>query len=167
MIIRKEAETDHPLVYQLNARVFESDGEAKLVEKLRGSPDTLLSLVAEKKERIVGHIMFSKVSLIGHADLKLVGLAPLAVAPETQNMGIGGELVNRGLSQCRELGVDAIVVIGHSHYFPKFGFKPGASFGVDCEYDVPEDVFMLSELKEGALTGKKGVVFYHPAFATL
>ena len=68
MIVRTESETDHPLVYQLNARVFDSDGEAKLVEKLRGSPDALLSLVAEKEERIVGHVMFSKVSLIGHAD---------------------------------------------------------------------------------------------------
>lgn len=167
MIIRKEEDTDHPLVYQLNARVFESDGEAKLVEKLRGSPDALLSLVAEKQERIVGHIMFSKVSLIGHADLKIVGLAPLAVAPEVQNTGIGSELVNQGLSLCCEAGVDAVVVLGHSHYFPKFGFKPGVSFGVDCEYDVPEDVFMLNELKEGSLTGKQGVIFYHPAFAAL
>ncbi len=167
MIVRTEEETDHPLVYQLNARVFESDGEAKLVEKLRGSPDTLLSLVAEKNERIVGHVMFSRVSLIGHADLKIVGLAPLAVAPEVQNTGIGTELVNQGISMCREAGVDVIVVVGHSHYFPDFGFKPGVSFGIDCEYDVPKDVFMLNELKEGSLADKKGVVFYHPAFAAL
>lgn len=167
MIIRKEQETDHPLVYQLNARVFENDSEAKLVEKLRGSSDTLLSLVAEKDERIVGHIMFSKVSLIGHADLEIVGLAPLAVAPEVQNTGIGSQLVNRGLSMCADAGMDVIVVIGHAHYFPNFGFKSGTSFGIDCEYDVPEDVFMLNELKEGVLNGKSGVVFYHPAFATL
>ena len=167
MIVRTEAETDHPLVYQLNARVFESDGEAKLVEKLRGSPDAFLSLVAEKQDRIVGHVMFSKVPLIGHADLKIVGLAPLAVAPEVQNTGIGSELVNRGISMCSEADVDAIVVIGHSHYFPDFGFKPGTSFGIDCEYDVPDDVFMLNELKEGSLLDKKGVVFYHPAFAAL
>lgn len=167
MIVRTEAESDHPLVYQLNARVFDSDGEAKLVEKLRGSPDTVLSLVAEKEDRIVGHVMFSKVSLIGHADLNIVGLAPLAVAPEMQNLGIGSELVNRGISMCSDAGVDAIVVVGHSHYFPGFGFKPGVSFGIDCEYDVPEDVFMLNELNEGSLLDKKGVVFFHPAFAAL
>lgn len=167
MIVRTEAAIDHPLVYQLNARVFESDGEAKLVEKLRGSPDTLLSLVAEKEARIVGHVMFSKVSLIGHADLKIVGLAPLAVAPEVQNIGIGSELVNRGISLCSEAGVDAIVVVGHAHFFPDFGFKPGVHYGIDCEYDVPEDVFMLNELNEGSLSDKKGVIFYHPAFAAL
>jgi putative acetyltransferase len=59
----------------------------------------------------------------------------------------------------------AVIVLGHAHYYPRFGFQPAWRFGIKCEYDVPDDVFMALELLPGVLTGKSGTVRYHPAFA--
>jgi putative acetyltransferase len=47
--------------------------------------------------------------------------------------------------RCREMGHDAIVVVGHPEYYPKFGFLPASRYGLRCEYEVPEDVFMALE----------------------
>ncbi len=48
-----------------------------------------------------------------------------------------------------------------------FGFSPSSRFGIDSEYDVPEEVFMAMELKPEALSGKTGQVRYHPAFSSV
>ncbi len=61
----------------------------------------------------------------------------------------------------------AVVVLGHTAYYPKFGFVPAARFGLRCEYDVPPEAFMALELRPGGLAGAAGTVRYHPAFAEL
>jgi putative acetyltransferase len=81
-----------------------------------------------------------------------------------QRKGIGLALVRTGLEQCRQLGFDAIVVLGHPEYYPRFGFVPSSRFGIDSEYDVPEEVFMAMELKPESLDGITGRVKYHAAF---
>ena len=80
---------------------------------------------------------------------RLVGLAPMAVAPDHQRQGIGSQLVREGLARCRAAGVDGVVVLGHAEYYPRFGFATAARFGLRCEYDVPADVFMAIELHSG------------------
>lgn len=124
----------------------------------------LVSLIAEDNGAIVGHIMFSPVSLSGHPALRIMGLAPMAVAPEHQRKGIGSALVRAGLEQCRQLGFGAVVVLGHPAYYPRFGFSSAARFGIGCEYEVPEDVFMVLELHAGFLSGASGQIKYHAAF---
>ena len=79
-------------------------------------------------------------------------------------MGIGGSLIREGLARCREVGACAVVVLGHPTYYPRFGFNPSSRFGIGCEYDVPDDVFMVQELRPGSLNGKSGIVRYHAAF---
>jgi putative acetyltransferase len=91
----------------------------------------------------------------------------MAVLPARQRHGIGSALVNEGLKQCRQLGFSAVVVLGHAEYYPRFGFTPASRFGLGCEYDVPDDVFMVLELEQGALNGKAGTIHYHPAFASV
>jgi putative acetyltransferase len=93
-----------------------------------------------------------------------MGLAPMAVAPEHQRKGIGSALVRAGLEQCKRLGFGAVVVLGHPAYYPRFGFMSSAHFGIACEYEVPEDVFMVVELQPGFLRGASGKVKYHAAF---
>jgi putative acetyltransferase len=88
----------------------------------------------------------------------------MAVAPEHQRKGIGSALVRAGLERCRQLDFAAVVVLGHPEYYPRFGFSPSTRFGIGSEYDVPEDVFMATELQPGALSGKAGTVKYHAAF---
>ena len=167
MLIRAEKENDRDAVYSVNASAFETPFEANLVDALLEQAQPVVSLVAEDNGEVVGHIMFSPVSLSEYPDLKLMGLAPMAVAPEHQRKGIGSALVRAGLEQCKQLGFAAVVVLGHPEYYPRFGFSPSSRFGIVSEYEVPEDVFMAMELQPGALSGKTGRVKYHAAFSNV
>ena len=135
-----------------------------LVDTLRQEAEPIVSIVAEEKGRVVGHIMFSPVTLSGHPHLKIMGLAPLAVLPENQRKGIGSGLAEAGLQRCRELGFGAVVVLGHREYYPRFGFVPSQHFGIGCEYEVPQETFMVVELEHGLLNGVSGTIEYHEAF---
>jgi putative acetyltransferase len=167
MVIRVERENDIASVYALNASAFPTSSEAELVDELRRQADPVVSLVAELKGRIVGYILFTPVLLESCPGAKIMGLAPMAVAPGHQRTGIGSALVRTGLEQCKLLSFSAVVVLGHPDFYPRFGFLPSTRFGVKSEYDVPEDVFMALELEPGALRGASGTIRYHDAFKTL
>lgn len=161
--LRDEEPRDWPAVHSVHAAAFGTSAEADLVAALRADADPVVSLVAEHDGAVVGHIMFSPVTLPGH-DLKIMGLAPVAVAPSRQRQGIGSALVRAGLERCRALGYGAVVVLGHPEYYPRFGFVPSVRFGIRSAYDVPDDVFMALELRAGYLQGAAGVIRYHDAF---
>jgi putative acetyltransferase len=164
MHVRSERPADIPHVHALNVAAFDSPTEATLVDALREQAD-VVSIVAEQDGHIIGHILFSPVRLTGADGLHAVGLAPMAVAPEHQRTGIGSALVREGLAHCQRQGVDAVFVVGHPEYYPRFGFRPASSFaGITCEFEVPDEVFMALELAPAALEGKAGRVFYHEAF---
>ncbi len=165
MLIRAEEQRDWASVHAVNVSAFETPAEANLVNTLREQAQPLISLIAEDDDAIVGHIMFSPVTLSGHLALRIMGLAPMAVAPGHQRKGIGSALVRAGLEQCKQLGFGAVVVLGHPAYYPRFGFSSSARFGIGCEYDVPEEVFMVAELQAGFLDGASGKVKYHAAFS--
>ncbi|NCJ05010.1 GNAT family N-acetyltransferase [Synechococcales cyanobacterium C] len=167
MLIRAEEQRDWVAVHAVNASAFETPAEANLVDALRDQVQPLISLVAEDNGAIVGHIMFSPVSLSSYPALRIMGLAPMAVASEYQRKGIGSALVHAGLERCKQLGFGAVVVLGHPAYYPRFGFSASAPFGIGCEYEVPEEVFMLVELQAGFLRGASGIVKYHTLFSNL
>ena len=149
----------------MHLSAFGTSVEADLVDVLREQAEPIVSLVAEEGGTIVGHVLFTPVTLVGHAQLRGMGLGPMAVMPQRQRKGIGSALIRQGFERCRRLGVGAVVVVGHARYYPRFGFQPASRFGIDCEYDVPDDVFMVLELVEHILRGKSGTIRYHPAFA--
>jgi putative acetyltransferase len=165
MHIRPELPGDIRSIRAVNLTAFETSTEADLVDVLRDQADPCVSLVAEEDGIILGHILFSPATLSAYPELKLMGLAPMAVVPGRQRQGIGSALVHEGLTACRRLGFGAVVVLGHAEYYPRFGFTPASRFGLSCEYDVADDVFMAVELEQGILCGKSGTVSYHPAFA--
>ena len=164
MLIRPEQPTDWAAVHAVNESAFETPAEAGLVDALRQEAQTVVSLVAEQDGSVVGHIMFSPVSLSAHPGLKIMGLAPMAVIPGHQRSGIGSALVRAGLERCKELGYGAVAVVGHPNYYPRFGFLPAKGFGIGCEYDVPEETFMILELHPGFLHGASGIIQYNEAF---
>ncbi|MCX5916292.1 MAG: N-acetyltransferase, partial [Deltaproteobacteria bacterium] len=123
-----------------------------------------VSLVAEVKGQMVGHILFSPLTVQGADDLKAVGLGPMAVIPEHQRRGIGSILIKQGLEDCRRAGIQAVVVLGHPEYYPRFGFRRASSWGLRCEFDAPDEAFMALELIPNVLSGRSGVVNYHAAF---
>ncbi len=175
MLIRHEKRSDIEKIHEVNVAAFETDSEARLVKALRDSDVPYISLVAEVSGELVGHILFTPVALVGEeTELTLMGLGPMAVSPAHQNKGIGTELVRAGLERCAELGFDAVVVLGHPAYYPRFGFVPSVEYGIRSEYDVPDDVFMVLELTKGSLKDKSGkdksgkdrsgTIKYNPAF---
>ena len=171
MNIRLEQASDIEKIWAVNADAFTTDVEANLVNTLRDSACPMISLVAEEGDQIVGHILFTPVELssddaaVNNKDLKLMGLAPMAVASDYQKRGVGSQLIKAGLEHCKTLGVDAVVVLGHPDYYPRFGFAPSVEYGIKVGLDVPEDVFMVQELKKGCLDGKSGAIKFHEAFA--
>jgi putative acetyltransferase len=166
MQIRPEQPADVAAIRQVNLGAFEMPTESDLVDALREQAQPLVSLVADDDGVLVGHILFSPVTLSSRRELQIMGLAPMAVVPSRQRQGIGSALVRAGLDACRQLGSDAVVVLGHAEYYPRFGFVPASRFGLRCEYDAPDDVFMALELTAGALAGvSPGTFQYHPVFA--
>ncbi|QYR19046.1 N-acetyltransferase [Paenibacillus sp. sptzw28] len=167
--IRTEAEADHQAVYQLNVEAFSGrENEAKLVERIRNSDGFIpqLSLVAEIESRIVGHLLLSRARVAeGQENQEVIVLAPIAVHPSLQKQGIGSRLMKEGLDRCEELGFRAVFLIGHSSYYPKFGFKPARTLDFALrQFEVSDDVFMVRELKDGDLKNLKGELLYPEPF---
>lgn len=162
--IRLEQPHDADEVRQTNEQAFGEPLEARLVDALRGCSG-YLSLVATIDGQVVGHILFTPVTIEPPVDRRIAGLAPMAVRPEHQRSGIGSQLIRAGLEACRRSGYAAVVVLGHPEYYPRFGFLPAHTFGLTCEFPSPPEAFMAMEIESGALSGIGGLVRYLPQFA--
>ena len=168
MIIRLEKPEDQIGIRHINTEAFDTDAESNLIDALRKSGIPLISLVAEQNGELVGHILFSPVTLeADNCSISIAGLAPMAVAPAFQKREIGSMLVEEGLKYCEKAGYAAVVVLGHPDYYPRFGFIPSVNYGIKSEFDVPAEVFMAKELRKGALADCNGIVKYHKVFNQL
>ena len=162
--IREEINADLESIQRVHLSAFNSPAEANLVDLLRFRGKAVISLVAEIGSEIVGHILFSPVSIEPPAKgWNALGLAPVAVIPDKQRQGIGKALVKRGLERCRELGFEVVVVLGDPGYYKKFGFQRALDHGLGNEYQADEH-FMVLELNPGVLHQFNGQVKYAPEF---
>lgn len=142
LTIRPETPEDVDFIRYVNEQAFGQKEEAEIVEKLRNRYALTISLVAVQKGEVVGHIAFSPVVIESESShFEAIALAPMAVLPEYQRKGIGSQLVRAGLEECRRLGHEIVVVLGHPAYYPRFGFVPAKPNGVDCEFEVPEETW--------------------------
>lgn len=165
MKIRAEEPRDIPEIHAVNKNSFSTEAEAQLVDVLRKQGVPLISLVAEDNGKVCGHIAFTPVTIKGeNPGKRLAGLGPMAVDPETRKKGVGRLLVEEGLKACQKAGYDAVVVLGLADYYSRFGFVPSVAYGIVSSYDVPDELFMVMELKKGGLKGVQGTVSYHDLF---
>lgn len=164
--VRQEMPQDAAVITRINLAAFPGPAEARLIEALRQNDKITYSLVALINGRLVGHILFSPMEIVSSTGetFQALGLGPVAVLPDVQQQGVGSALCQTGLALCREAGHKAVLVLGHPTYYPRFGFKPAASFEISCAYDVPAEAFMALELQEGALDGVSGTAHYQPEF---
>jgi putative acetyltransferase len=168
LIIREERPQDIAAIHRVHELAFGRPHEADLVDALRAGSKVLLGLVAIEGDRLVGHIVFSPVTIdCGNRTFSAVGLAPMAVLPERQRRGIGSQLVKAGLVECRKARYDCIVVLGHPTYYARFGFVPASRYGLKSEYEVPEEAFMVFAWHEGMLKEQGGIARYSTEFRSV
>ena len=162
--IRPEQFEDILAIRYVNDRAFGQPNEGAVVEQLRGTCGGLLSLVAEVDGQVVGYILFSPavLELEEGGELSGMGLAPVAVLPERQNQGIGSELVTAGLAIIRGSSCPFVIVLGHADYYPRFGFERASKHGIRCQWDVPDEAFMILVMDEEAMRGASGLARYRP-----
>lgn len=158
--------TDHAAIRQVNRLAFGGEGEARLVDALRDGGFARISLVAEEDGRIIGHILFSILTIATpQGEIEALSLAPLAVVPSQQRRGIGSSLVREGLRACREAGHRIVIVLGHPEFYPRFGFSAKLTGPLRSPYSGPS--FMAVELVPDALRGIEGEVRYPAPFDDL
>jgi putative acetyltransferase len=163
VIIRPERNSDATAVHAVVAAAFERDDEAKLVDALRRVADPYIAFVAEAEGRVIGHVAFTPITVDGDGPAAM-GLAPVAVEPNTQNRGVGSALVRAGLKECAARDVGLVFVLGHSEYYPRFGFRPAFDLGFHYRSTELDPSFFVLELSPRAAAGRSGYVRYHPAF---
>lgn len=164
-MIRDERAGDVAAIRDVHDRAFRRAEEGRLVDALRAGGATLLSLVAVAAgadDQIVGHIMYSPASI---GEIQGAGLAPVAVLPEHQRRGVGRALIEAGNQRIRGTGCPFIIVLGHPDYYQRFGFTPASRHGVTCQWNVPDEAFMMLVLDESAMSGQSGVATYRQEFS--
>jgi putative acetyltransferase len=166
VIVRRENADDageQSAIRFINKVAFGGAEEADLVDRLRAEGAVLVSLVAELDQRVIGHVLFSRMSIeTTGGSVPAAALAPVAVLPEHQRQGVGGSLIRHGLDLLRERGEQVVLVLGHPGYYPRFGFSSGKASSLESPF--PPDAFMALELRPGALDGIRGRAKYPAAF---
>ena len=165
--IRQENKNDYEEIYNVVKTALETaehsdENEQDLVVALRNSDSFIpeLSLVAIKDNKIVGHILFTKIKIGNHEEL---ALAPLAVLPEYQKQGIGSKLIQQGHKIAKELGYHYSIVLGSETYYPKFGYVPAIQYGIKAPFEVSNENFMAIKLNDIDIE-IKGTVQYAKEF---
>ncbi|MBY7144783.1 N-acetyltransferase [Virgibacillus sp. NKC19-3] len=173
-IIRQEQKSDYQSTEKIIEIAFASavqsdQNEHKLVSRIRRSDTFIpeLSLVAVDKDNheILGHILLSKVLINdGKQKAESLALAPVSVLPDYQNKGIGRNLIQNALEKAKELEFQSVIVLGHSEFYPKFGFRKSSQWQIRAPFEVPEEALMAIELQEGSLDNISGIIEYPKVF---
>jgi len=159
-LIRDEQPGDIAAIHAVVTAAFGQRAEADLVDRLRADGDTIISLIAVADGRIVGHILFSKLS----APFRALALAPVSVLPGHQNAGIGSRLIHAGVERAATDCWQGVFVLGEPDYYGRFGFDPALAAGFASPYAGP---YFMALTLNGDLPVKVGKLGHAPAFAAL
>jgi putative acetyltransferase len=160
MIIRDEQIEDEAAIRDVVAAAFGRQDEARLIDRLRGDGDLVMSLVASDGQAIVGSAVFSRMT----APFPALALGPLAILPEQQRRGLGGRLVTAGIARAQKARWQGLFVLGNPLYYARFGFDPALASGFTCRYAGPH---LMALALQSNLPAVSGAVSYAPAFALL
>lgn len=169
VVIRERKSSDDDAIHRLNDAAFGGADESRLVEDLRAADLAAVELVAVEGTAIegtaiVGHILFSPLAVTrGKETIRALALAPMSVQPDRQRRGIGGALVRAGLDLARIRDWQAVFVLGHPDFYPRFGFSAACARPFKAPF--AGDAFMALEIVPGALAGGDGQVVYPTAFS--
>ncbi|TCN35823.1 putative N-acetyltransferase YhbS [Kribbella orskensis] len=132
-ITRAETAADVAAIRDVNLQAFGNDYEPDVIEKLRADPASWLpglSIVATSEDgKVVGHVLLSRCRI---DETPAVALGPCAVLPDYQKQGVGSAVIRTALAAARAQGEHLVVLLGHLEYYPRFGFRPASTFGIDA-----------------------------------
>lgn len=156
LMLRNETEADRGQILALTAEAFATepatglpvDGEPVEVEVLRQLFDCEeylpeFSVVAVLDGEVVGHVISTRGWVGEH---ELLGLGPIGVTPRLQRHGIGAALMNDTIARANAAGESGIALLGSTEYYPRFGFVPATSLGVQPPEEAWADHFQLLPL---------------------
>ncbi len=167
VLIRNAKKSDHSAILNIHKQAFGVEKGtviSKLVNDLFDDETAkpILSLVAVKGDRLIGHILFTK-ALITQTEVPVSAqiLAPLAVLPESQKRGTGKKLILEGLKQLKQSGIELVFVLGHPEYYPLCGFSTAGKQGFEAPYPIPQEhseAWMVQVLNGDSLGNVRGKV---------
>ena len=167
-VIRKVRTEDRDTVSAVLTSAFEREAEAKLVQNLWEQHAVQYERLAEVSGVVIGYCAFSPVTCKPDLDGLLLGLGPLAVAPEHQSQGVGGALVEEGLKLCRENNARLIAVLGDPDYYGRFGFEPASRKRMTWAGFDAGDAFRIITNADDNFDDVEPddirTIHYHPAF---
>ena len=150
--VRAEAMSDWSAVRAVHLAAFGAHRQVvgNLVDDLRDAVarGEGLSLVAEEREQIVGHVLFSPSLLDAPKRLVPVQvLSPIGVVPACQKQGVGTMLIRRGLELLVERSVPLLFLEGPPAHYSRFGFQPAADQGFrKPSLRIPDAAFQVLRL---------------------
>ena len=166
MLIRRERPEEFSGIYDLVKVAFQtakvSNGkEQDFVNQLRSGGDCIpeLALVAEEGSKLIGHIMLTKTYITGDNNkYETLLLAPISVALEYRNKGVGTKLIKESFKLAKEMGYTSVVLVGDPAYYHRFGFKATVNYGIRHVQNIPDENVMAYELVPEALKGISGTI---------
>lgn len=165
MEIRQSSPLELDRIGELHLDAFgaeENEEVSALAVELTGDSTSNLSLVAIDDGSIIGHVVFSPVSISNHEDLSAFILAPLAVSPSRQKQGVGSKLIDFGLDVLAARSVDVAFVLGDPNYYGRSGFH--TEHEVSPPYPLPyPEAWQARELKTAVLENVSGTIRCVPA----
>ncbi|MCF3642254.1 N-acetyltransferase [Rhizobium sp. TRM95111] len=136
----------------------------KSSEKLRRGrvPADGLALVArDPSGHVIGTVRLwnveAGVDVSGNAIAALL-LGPLAVDPAYEGKGIGGALMRAAITEARNLGHGAVLLVGDPEYYERFGFFAERTQHLVMPGPFERRRFLALELKGGWLDGAAGML---------
>lgn len=163
IIIRNETASDIEAISEVTIAAFQTlpvsnHTEQHIIHALRDANALTISLVAEVGGQVVGHIAFSPVTITDGSQ-NWYGLGPISVLPEYQKQGIGKALVHEGLSLLKVMGGKGCALVGHPHYYERFGFRNDP----DLIYQgIPQEYFLVLPFAKPV---PQGTVVFHAGFS--
>ena len=167
MEIRKSTESDRTDILNIHTQAFGEEKGCVIAELVDGLLDDktaipMFSLVAVDVGKLIGHILYTNATINQTEEsISAQILAPLAVLPDEHKKGVGFALINEGLKQLKDSGVELVFVLGHPSYYPRCGFVPAGELGFEAPYPIPEQhaaAWMIKELNGDAIGRIKGKV---------
>lgn len=163
--VRAATADDLDAIVAVHEAAFGRPAEGGLVRRLVEAGKASISLVAvDDDDTVLGHVLFTPVTIEQGDDGKALGLAPVAVHPDCQRQGIGHALIEEGIGACFVADARAVFVLGSPAYYAGFGFQKASAHELNDAFEGG-NAFQVLPLTVDGLVGYRGRVDYAPEFS--